>query len=226
MKDFPFYREFEEFQIGFRPFIHYYFNLILFSVCALAAGVIFSVQSGQPLFQETKRAPADDGVSPEVQKRLSVIKDHLVFRFKSPVTFHNFQVKEAGQALEIHFGIAAVFPSGQAQLDFDNENHMLQLAAILLEVAENSRVTIESHTDDSPMLTNTGQYPTNWELSGARAARILRVFAKAGFSRSNLTFVGLGETHPLHPNRDPAGAPISENRLRNRRVVIRIAPIL
>jgi len=76
-------------------------------------------------------------------------------------------------------------------------------------------VLIEGHTDNLPI--RTAQYPSNWELSAARAARVLRYLVqKGGISPHRLTAVGYADTRPLVPNTTPA------NRAQNRRVDIAI----
>jgi chemotaxis protein MotB len=74
-------------------------------------------------------------------------------------------------------------------------------------------VRIEGHTDDLPIAT--GRYPSNWELSTARAVNVLRYFVEQkGIPSDRLFAVGYSRYRPLFPNDS------SENRARNRRVEI------
>lgn len=74
-------------------------------------------------------------------------------------------------------------------------------------------IRIEGHTDNVPI--NTSRFPSNWELSTARAVNVLRYFIeKEKMSMGNLSAVGYGEFQPLFPNDSP------EHRARNRRVEI------
>jgi chemotaxis protein MotB len=79
-------------------------------------------------------------------------------------------------------------------------------------------VTIEGHTDDA--LINTPQFPSNWELSTARAAAVVRFCVEQGVAAARLRAAGYADTHPLQPNRDGNGMAMPENQARNRRVVI------
>jgi chemotaxis protein MotB len=81
-------------------------------------------------------------------------------------------------------------------------------------------IDVEGHTDDRSI--QTLRYPSNWELSTARAAGIIRYFIEQGLPPHKLKASGYAEMHPLAPNRDEFGVPIVENMARNRRVVIRI----
>jgi chemotaxis protein MotB len=85
------------------------------------------------------------------------------------------------------------------------------------------RITVEGHTDDEPI--SSAQFPSNWELSAARAAAVVRFFAEHGIPANRLRAAGYAQTHPLAPNRDDAGNPIPENQAKNRRVVIELEKI-
>jgi len=76
-------------------------------------------------------------------------------------------------------------------------------------------VIVEGHTDDIPIVTP--KYPSNWELSSARASTVVRLLESAGFDHSDLRPVGLADTEPLVPNRG-----LAANRALNRRIVIRV----
>lgn len=82
------------------------------------------------------------------------------------------------------------------------------------------RIVVEGHTDSRPILGGT--FPTNWELSGARAARVVRLFLERGFTPNNLTAIGYGDTRPRLPSRRPDGTWDEEALSKNRRVVLRI----
>ena len=82
------------------------------------------------------------------------------------------------------------------------------------------RVVVEGHTDSRPVLS--GIYPSNWELSGARAARVVRMFLGHGFNSVHLTAIGYADTFPLEPPKLADGTYNEEALGKNRRVVIRI----
>jgi chemotaxis protein MotB len=81
-------------------------------------------------------------------------------------------------------------------------------------------IEVEGHTDDSPV--SSEQYPSNWELSSARASNVVRYLVAKGFPAHRLRAVGLAATQPKAMNRDAAGTPIPANQDLNRRVVIRM----
>ena len=84
-------------------------------------------------------------------------------------------------------------------------------------------IEIEGHTDDDPI--STPVFPSNWELSAGRAARVVRYFIELGMDSGRLKAVGYADIHSKAPNRDAKGAPIRENQAKNRRVVLRVYPM-
>jgi chemotaxis protein MotB len=83
-------------------------------------------------------------------------------------------------------------------------------------------VDVERHTDDSPI--NTPRFPSNWELSTARATGVVRFLIGAGLAPDRLKASGYADVKPKYPNRDLFGEPIPENRVKNRRMSIRLHP--
>ena len=71
-------------------------------------------------------------------------------------------------------------------------------------------LTVEGHTDDQPI--STAQFPSNWELSAARASAVLRYLVSLGVSDQRLTAVGFASNYPIAANSTEAG------RIKNRRV--------
>lgn len=84
-------------------------------------------------------------------------------------------------------------------------------------------IAIEGHTDDDPI--NTVVFPSNWELSAARATRVARFMIEQGVNPVRLQATGFAETRPKVPNRDAKGVAIPENQAVNRRVIIRVFPM-
>ena len=80
-------------------------------------------------------------------------------------------------------------------------------------------LAVEGHTDSRAVLS--GPYPTNWELSSARAARVVRAFIDKGFQPEQLSAVGFADSR-ANPSPAPPDADDEERLSRNRRVVIRV----
>ncbi|HEX4996831.1 MAG TPA: flagellar motor protein MotB [Terriglobia bacterium] len=106
---------------------------------------------------------------------------------------------------------AGFFDSGQADLKASGQEALRVIAQTLQDVPYNLR--IEGHTDNTPI--HTARFPSNWELSTARATFILSYLTtQFGFRSSRLSVAGYGEHRPIGPNNTDVG------RAMNRRVDI------
>lgn len=104
---------------------------------------------------------------------------------------------------------AASFPIGSADLD-DNARRLFQEIGATLVGLPNA-VRVEGHTDDVPI--HTARFASNWELSTARATRVVAYFVlDVGIAPDRLSAAGYAEHHPLAPNDSET------TRARNRRV--------
>ncbi len=132
-------------------------------------------------------------------------------------------VAEDDRGLVLEFASSAFYLPGSA----DIRDQALPLLGKVAETLQQPRyvpyiIEIEGHTDDDPI--STPVFPSNWELSTARAARVARLFVELGLDPLRLKVSGFGDTRPKVPNRTAAGAPIPENMAANRRVLARIYP--
>lgn len=113
------------------------------------------------------------------------------------------------------------FDSGSARLKPEATPILARLASTLNVKQYNIfRFEVQGHTDDNPI--HTAQFPSNWELSSARASAVTRFLIDHGIDETRLRAVGMADIQPRFPNRDAYGNPIKHNQERNRRVVIRM----
>jgi chemotaxis protein MotB len=112
--------------------------------------------------------------------------------------------------LEVELNTSFLFASGSATPSIDAEAILLQLARVLL--SHPNRLHVEGFTDDEPI--KNSYFPSNWELSSARAAAVVRLFADFGIQPRRMASIGYGEYRPIASNETETG------RTRNRRVVI------
>jgi chemotaxis protein MotB len=104
-----------------------------------------------------------------------------------------------------------LFPSGSATLESAGYPLLTEVAQ-LLNVDEVHPIGVYGNTDDVPI--QSSQYPSNWELSSARASTVVRFLATHGVSPARLSATGYAEMHPLASNETPQG------RAQNRRVEV------
>lgn len=115
--------------------------------------------------------------------------------------------------IEIELNSSLLFPSGDA-LPNDQAFELIEKVAGILAPFDNP-IHVEGFTDDLPIKTN--KYPTNWELSAARAGSVVRMLAADGVAPSRLAAVGYGEFQPIADNAT------AEGRASNRRVILVIS---
>ncbi|MDZ7373512.1 MAG: OmpA family protein [candidate division KSB1 bacterium] len=117
------------------------------------------------------------------------------------------RITEKGIAVTIESPI--LFDLGRADL----KPQFLPLLDRIAVMATRAReIVIEGHADDLPI--NTPQFPSNWELSVARALSVLHYFETRGIAPGKMVAIGYGEYRPRVPNDS------EENRKKNRRVEI------
>lgn len=129
------------------------------------------------------------------------------------------------QGVRLDISSSTLFEPNSAQLRKEAVPLLQQMALSILETdLEDYRVEIEGHTDDIPV--RGGQFPTNWELSAARAARVARFVIDEGVEPHRVRATAYADTKPKVPNLDASGNPIAENRELNRRVIIHFMRVL
>jgi chemotaxis protein MotB len=119
-------------------------------------------------------------------------------------------VKQNESFVEVTIRTDLLFTSGSAELANVAVDPLRQLAQTLTTLP--NPVRVEGHTDDRPIATTA--FPSNWELSAARAASVVRVLLAAGMDPTRMSVVGMGEFRPLATNATADG------RNANRRVAL------
>lgn len=121
----------------------------------------------------------------------------------------NMELTEKG--LVVRFTGQILYDIGEATIKPDGQDVLDEVADILKELPNN--VMVEGHTDDWPI--DTEEFPSNWELSTARATNVIKYFIEENeLDPARLSAAGYSEYHPLESNDTP------ENRAQNRRVEV------
>ncbi len=120
------------------------------------------------------------------------------------------KVKSNEYGVEIEISTSVLFNSGRTRLSKQAIPILENLARVLKPFPHD--VNVQGYTDNIPIQSNI--YPSNWELSAARAASVVQLFARLGIQSSRLSATGFGEFRPLADNTTEKG------RQQNRRVVI------
>ncbi len=150
----------------------------------------------EEIMEEKRRL---DDVSQEFQRALQPFVESQLVGIKK----HDFWV-------ELEMNSELLFASGKAELSSKAIPVLQKVAEAVKDVP--NVINVEGYTDNVPI--STGFYPSNWDLSSARAASVVKELIKNNIPPTRLSAVGYGEFHPVADNKD------EEGRFKNRRVVL------
>jgi chemotaxis protein MotB len=146
----------------------------------------------------------DAGWVNNAKRSLSLLE--AVSGLKSNVTVERFH-----GGMRCKFRSDVVFPVGSAMISESIYPYLDEMSRVAKEY--NLSLRVEGHTDDVPI--RSVEFPSNWELSTARAANIIRYFiTKCGFPATRLSAEGYSQYRPVAPNGTPEG------REKNRRIEV------
>jgi chemotaxis protein MotB len=155
-------------------------------------------------------APAPIHIDKDVPGSLIRLERQVQDAMRALIDAKLITVRRENMWLEIEINTDILFPSGSGSFSTAAEPVLDKLAEVLKPFPNPIRV--EGHTDDRPI--HTGAFPSNWELSAARAASVVHQFTKQGIDPLRLEIVGFGEFHPRQANDS------NEGRNANRRVAV------
>ncbi|MFV9647263.1 flagellar motor protein MotD [Pseudomonas marginalis] len=166
-----------------------------------------TVTPAKPLVNDSDETAAGVGGTSDPLKSIA---DDISAAFGDLISSNQMTVRGNELWVEIELNSSLLFASADA-LPSDQAFTIIDKVAAILKPFENP-IHVEGFTDNVPI--STAQYPTNWELSSARAASIVRMLAMQGVNPGRLASVGYGEFQPVANNAT------LEGRARNRRVVL------
>src|SRR5207245_73895 len=163
---------------------------------------------------EEQRAANED----EMQ-RTTRTHEELTNSLQAAIAKRNIKIKQVRDRLTINMVDRVPFDSGQSQVKPAGLQVLKQVSDILKNVTD-KQIRIEGHTDNVPIGARLRErFPTNWELSTARATSVVRyLIEEGGVDRATLLAVGYADTRPL------AGNDTEEGRTANRRIEIALYP--
>ena len=166
-----------------------------------ASGIVSLPRINKDIETTEKQREQMRGIGRDMRKVLdSLVRDGQV------------RVTQSSRGISVEINASVLFASGQALLRADSIRALREVARVL--AAAGQSIQVEGYTDDAPI--STPQFPSNWELSAARASSVLRLFIESGVAEHRLSVVGFG------PNRSVASNDTAEGRTRNRRVTVMI----
>jgi chemotaxis protein MotB len=154
----------------------------------------------------------------EIQ-RLTQTQADLTASLQAQIAKGDIKIRQVRDRLTINMVEKVLFNSGQAQVKPEGLKVLKQVADVLKNVND-KQIRIEGHTDNVPIGGKLKQkFPTNWELSTARATNVVRyLIEQGGVNGESFEAVGYADTKPMASNDTDAG------RMENRRIEIVLFP--
>lgn len=150
-------------------------------------------------------------VKKETEKMKGIAKD-IMKVMERLVKSGQVKVTQSSRGIAVEINASVLFGSGQAFLEGESVKVLMAVAEVLTEV--DNHIQVEGYSDNAPI--KSVMYPSNWELSSARASGVARLFVENGIQPERVVVVGYGENKPVDTN------DTQEGRARNRRVTIMI----
>jgi len=175
------------------------------------------------LEREVERLKAKAGeISSEKEKELSNVKstyEKLVGELKGEIAKGDIKITQAIDRLSVNMVEKILFDSGRAEIKPGGIKVLKRVAEILKSVND-KEIRVEGHTDNVPIGESLKKrFPSNWELSTARATNVVRYFADAGVNPKLLSAAGYADNKPVASNDTPEG------KAQNRRIEIVLLPL-
>ncbi len=158
----------------------------------------------------------------EKEKAVSQVKgtyDSLVSELRQEIKQGEVQITQLKDKLTVNMVEKILFDSGSAVIKKEGKK-VLDRVADILKTLKNQQIRVEGHTDNVPISSRLAdKFPSNWELSTARATTVVRYLQARGVDPGVLGAEGYGEYQPVAPN------DTDENKAKNRRIEIVLLPI-
>jgi len=147
--------------------------------------------------------------------------DKLQAQMKEEIAKGDVRLSASGGKLRVDLVDKILFESGEATISKRGEGVLGKVGAVLAQI-DDKQIQVSGHTDNLPLGEKlTATFPTNWELSTARAVTVVRFLAeKANVPPQRMVASGYGEWNPVASNKTAPG------RARNRRIEILLTPAL
>jgi len=144
----------------------------------------------------------------------SSVLDQLAQQLETSEISEEIFVTVDERGVVVSFKDTTLFASGSAELTPEAERSLGRFVKFLYALP--NELIVEGHTDDQAI--RTARFPSNWELSAARAGAVARFLEGEGIKGERMRVVGLGPHHPRFRNDTP------EKRALNRRIDVIIKP--
>jgi len=173
------------------------------------------------LFEELKNGFVSDKLNTTAGSPLTMLYNQLDSTFDNSANDNpRVDIEKNYRGINILLGSESLFSSGEANLTRAGRQTIDELCLSLDSIVGRYNLTmdIEGHTDDTPI--RSFRFPSNWELSSARAATVLRQMIENGLPPENSRAIGFADVKPTVKPFDEEGNYVKGSREKNRRVEI------
>ncbi|MBY0578956.1 MAG: flagellar motor protein MotD [Burkholderiales bacterium] len=162
----------------------------------------------RPVVSESERKILEQ----QRRERMQSIAQDILSVMSPLVKVGKVKVMQSNVGVTVEINASLLFKSGQAVLEPESVKALQAVAEVLKN--DTHDIQVKGYTDNTPI--GTSYFPSNWELSSARASSVVRLFAQNGVDPARMVVEGYAENQPVDSN-DTA-----DGRSRNRRVTIMI----
>lgn len=148
----------------------------------------------------------------KLDERMQKLNETLNSKMAGFVKNGQMTVSQSTRGVTLDINASMLFKPAEATVQPDAIQTLADVAKIL--AGEDMAIEVEGHTDNLPI--SNAQFPSNWELSSARASSVVRLFIEQGIISTRLKATGLADNVPIEENSS------IEGRARNRRVVVTV----
>ncbi|WP_169791436.1 OmpA/MotB family protein [Sandaracinus amylolyticus] len=148
------------------------------------------------------------------QARLATFRQMLE-RFRAMIDSGRLRVRIFRNRMVVELPDNVLFDSGEAELREQGQQTLAEVASVLRTI-EGRQFQVAGHTDNVPIRSR--RFPSNWELSTARAVSVARFLIEQGISGERISAAGYADTQPVDSN------DTDEGRAHNRRIEIQLVP--
>lgn len=198
-----------------------YADMITLLMCFFLLLISVS-EPNMAIFEQIKSGLRSEIAGTKVQETpLAEIKKDLDSALVAERAAGLVMIELGKKGIRMEFASSALYGPGEADIGGSAKVMMKKVSDAINGIDYfKFDVDIEGHTDDIPI--NTTRFPSNWELSAARATGIVKYLISEEIEPDRLKAAGYADTKPLAPNRDEDGKSIPENQAKNRRIVMQI----
>lgn len=168
--------------------------------------------TGLPIGKNVPQPPRDAADPAQAAERMKRVAKNVLEAMQPLIRDGQVRVTQSPRGITVEINASVLYRSGEALLQPQSIDALKAVAKVLAEV--DNPILVEGHTDNVPI--NVPAFPSNWELSSARAGSVVRLFSEQGVPSARMVAIGYADNRPVDTNATPDG------RARNRRVNVMI----